>query len=465
MIIPSLVLVSAMQFADPQSGAKIEDLSSVSWRETPVATSPVTPTAPPNPVQQPVLPAIATSPAPQTYLQASGLLTQQTTNAPDPDADGIPQGKMLPQNVSPPPGDVPEPVTSDSTSSTSNSTVTQTRPANMPQTAPFRSNANGYARSSGMSGNAFSTDAFAGSGEKTRMIVENGVARLQRAVTEFDKVSMLSAPVGGIVVRLQTPKYDEKGMLVKRSDGEPVWLDLVKGITLFKGQEIALLDSRYATQQLNAANTKLTVAKKEAVKDIDIRYAREKLKTAQATLQRSLDINARTPNVIPDADIDIQRLQVTEATLQVEKSISDQETRQSEVMIQEAEVSVAATQLDLRRIKAPYGSMVTDVKAQEGDYLREGGEIAKIAQLDKLKVKSNIDGTQLTQEQIAGKRVTIMATNPDGHTEDFDGFVRFASPTFNSMREFQIEIEVTNRQQNGSWVLKDGDFVDVVIHL
>ena len=87
--------------------------------------------------------------------------------------------------------------------------------------------------------------------------------------------------------------------------------------------------------------------------------------------------------------------------------------------------------------------------------------------LDKLKVVASIDGKKVTQEQVDGKRATITVTDaPGGQNDQFEGRVRYAAPTFkDSQRTFEVEIEVDNRLVNGYWLLKEGDYVDVVIHL
>jgi len=163
--------------------------------------------------------------------------------------------------------------------------------------------------------------------------------------------------------------------------------------------------------------------------------------------------------------MEVKRFKVIESQLQMKKAEIDHANQQESVKVQEQEVQVAKTQLDLRKIKSPFNGMVVNVISQVGKALREGDAIAEIAQLDKLKVVTQIDGNRITQEQVDKKRVTVTARTPSGQSDVFDGFVRYAAPSYNDLRQFQVEIEVDNRLVNGHWQLREGDFVDVVIQL
>lgn len=301
------------------------------------------------------------------------------------------------------------------------------------------------------------------SGNTTR--IENNKVFLRRAKVEFDKITPLSTPVSGIILEQQTDKCDVEGKVMLRSDGKPIKIDLQRGVMVFTGQQIAQLDDRYPQKQYTAAVTKLAVAKKEAAQTIAIDYAKAQYDTAYSDWKRSYDIAKRTPGAVTEAELEVKRFKVIESQLQIQKAENDHDNQQESVKIQEDEVEVAKTQLDLRRIKTPFNGMVVNVVSQVGKSLREGDTIAEVAQLDKLKVLANVDGNRITQEQVDKKRVIVTARNPNGQTDDFEGFVRYAAPSFDSQRQFQVEIEVNNRFVNGGWLLKEGDYVDVVIQL
>jgi multidrug efflux pump subunit AcrA (membrane-fusion protein) len=288
---------------------------------------------------------------------------------------------------------------------------------------------------------------------------------MTRGKVEFDKITQLSTPVAGIILEQRTDKCDLQGKVMRNSNGEPIKIDLQRGVMVFTGQQVAQLDDRHAQAQFSVAKTKLAVARKEAEQTIGIQYARAQYDTTYSDWKRSYEIATRTAKAVTDAELEVKAFKVKESQLQMEKAQSDHDNQQESVKVQEQEVEVAQTQLDLRKIKTPFDGMVVSVVSQVGKSLREGDVIAEVAKLDKLKVLAKVDGNRITQEQVDKKRVTVTARNPNGQADEFEGFVRYAAPSFDSNRLFQVEVEVDNRLVNGYWQLMEGDFVDVVIHL
>ena len=459
MIIPTLVLVTAMQFGDPQSGAKIDDLTLSPWRDVPtanmvahksayaspsdvpddfpVASQEISPAV--SPTVPPVMPTAPQTPG--TSLSGAG---GYALGIPDPDRNG---------NVAASPPPMPPQSTS----------ITAPAVSYAP-TAPARST------DAGSQPNVTSTNRYTtlqvGASEYTGPTkIENNKVYI-RGKVDFDKITNLSAPIGGIVLELKTVKCDAFGTVQKGSNGDPIKIDLQRGVLLFTGQQVAQLDDRYPNAQYAVANTKLFVAEKQADQTIAIDYASAQLDTARSDLNRSLDANRRTPGVVPASELEFKMLKVTEAALSLEKARIDHIIEQESVKVQEQEVNVAKTQLDLRKVKTPFNAIVVNVATQVGNYLKEGDPIAQVAQLDKLKIVANVDGKQVTQQQVDGKRVTVKMENPNGRTEEFDGFVRYAAPIFSdNLRNFEVDIEVDNRLVDGYWQLSHGDFVDVAIHL
>jgi multidrug efflux pump subunit AcrA (membrane-fusion protein) len=288
---------------------------------------------------------------------------------------------------------------------------------------------------------------------------------MTRGKVEFDKITPLSTPVAGIILDQRTDKCDSQGKVMRNSNGESIKIDLQRGVMVFTGQQIAQLDDRHAQAQYSVAKTKLAVAEMEAAQTIGIDYAKAQYDTAYSDWKRSYEIAQRTAKAVTEAELEVKRFKVIESQLQMKKAENDHKNQQESVKVQEQEVMVAQTQLDLRKIKTPFDGMVVNVVSQVGKSLREGDVIAEVAKLDKLKVLAKIDGNRIRQEQVDKKRVTITARNPNGQADEFEGFVRYAAPSFDSQRQFQVEIEVDNRLANEYWQLREGDYVDVVIHL
>ena len=446
MIIQTLVLVTAIQFGGPQSGANIDDLTLSPWRDVPAANVVKHTAAYANPseVTQDAMVGLSTPPSiPMTPPPNAGT-GSFALGVRDPDLNE--NGGITPALPAPMQTTQPSPTLQPYTPATPVAAPQTTRPTT--------------------GGTSPSRYASAGAEYSGPTRVENNKIFISRAKVEFDKISRLSAPVGGIVLELKTNKCDVQGNVQKRSDGEPIKTDLERGVLLFTGQQVAQLDDRYPQAQHAVAETKLAVARKEAAQTIGIQYAQAQLDTAMSDYKRSYDISVRTPGAVTVAELELRRFKVTEAQLQLEKAKIDHENQQESVEVQKQEVNVALTQLDLRKVKTPFNAVVVNVLTQVGNYLKEGDPIAEVAKLDKLIVQANVDGNQVTQQQVDGKRVTVKTANPGGRIEEFEGFVRYAAPMFiDNQRNFQVDIEVDNRFIDNHWELSQGDYVDVVIHL
>ena len=435
MIIPTLVLVTAMQFGDPQSGARIDDLSHSPMRDVPAVVMPVSYTTQAD--DSLALPAGTTMPELQTGIPIPPPMTAEPAfngnTGFSPDVTTANRSPDIPYMPVPP------------RDSTSLSTVM---------------------RASTSANDSYQTDSMMAvqSTYYAPTRVENNNV-FTRGKVEFDKITPLSTPVSGIVLDQRTVKCDAQGNVMKGSTGEPIRIDLERGVLVFTGQQLAQLDDRHAQAQFAVANTKLDVAKMEAAQTIGIDYAKAQYDTAYSDWKRSSDIAQRTPAAVTVAELELKWFKVIEARLQMQKAEIDHNNQQESVKVQEQEVQVAKTQLDLRRIKTPFDGMVINVVSQIGKSLREGDVVAEVAKLDKLKVVTLVDGNKITQEQVDKKRVKVTARTPNGQADEFEGFVRYAAPSFNDNRQFQVEIEVDNRLINGYWQLREGDYVDVVIHL
>jgi multidrug efflux pump subunit AcrA (membrane-fusion protein) len=439
MIIPTLVLVTAMQFGDPQSGARIDDLSLSPLRDVPATGMSASPAGqsndfPPGSVTNPLPIPIPTPPT--TYSPEIGVNGDSgvSSNITVPDRTmGNPYMPMPPRE-----GLSTAPSTS------------------------YRPTTTLYGNGNGSNGTGNTSESQGEYRAPTR--IENNKV-MTRGKVEFDKITQLSTPVAGIILEQRTDKCDAHGKVMRNSNGQPIKIDLQRGVMVFAEQQIAQLDDRHAQAQYSVAQTKLAVAKMEAEQTIGIDYAEAQYKTAFSDYKRSYEIAKRTAGAVTAAELEVKEFKVIESQLQMKKAENDHKNQQESVKVQEQEVAVAQTQLDLRKIKTPFNGMVVNVVSQVGRSLREGDVIAEVAQLDKLKVSAQIDGNRITQEQVDKKRVTVTVRKPNGQEDMFEGFVRYAAPMFDFNRQFPVEIEVDNRLVNEYWQLREGDYVDVVIHL
>jgi hypothetical protein len=67
--------------------------------------------------------------------------------------------------------------------------------------------------------------------------------------------------------------------------------------------------------------------------------------------------------------------------------------------------------------------------------------------------------------EIDGRTVSVDVELARGRKEQFDGRVVYVSPEVDSGGQYTVWAEVTNRQDNGRWLLKPGLNATMTIHL
>lgn len=427
MVIPPLVLVAAMQLSGPQDGQAVDAAQIPPWQDIPANVQTLAPS------EIPELPSPEASDA-QPHIvkreQFSDSFTSPSRNL------GTSVG-ALPDVTTP--------------SATLNSGVSP---------PPAQGSYGGYTSP---------LQTRMQSMEDTKLYGETKVfedrIEIMNAIVKEDYAPIVSAPVAGTLMRLQTPQHDASGRMLLDAQGKPVWTNVRRGTVVFKDQLIANLDDRIPQAQKSVAEAKMEAAKREAEKQIEVDYAEATYETYKAIYEISLAANEKVSNAVSYAELKHQHTQCVQSWLQIEKAKYDLGTKEIEVTMQQQEINVAKTQIDLREVKAPISGMVVELTTEAGNFLREGDPLMQIVQLDKLKISGRVQYEKVDQRIVDKKRVTVKAKFPGGRTEQFDGIVRFASPVITGGREFEIEVEVANRMEDGYWLLNPGNFVDLTIHL
>ena len=105
-----------------------------------------------------------------------------------------------------------------------------------------------------------------------------------------------------------------------------------------KNELLAQIDDIIPQMQYNVNYYKLKVAEKQALDDVDVRYAKAGYDVAGAKLQRSLRSVAITPKSVADDTIDEQRLEKEKFRLSIEKADKDLNVAVLQKGVSEAEL-------------------------------------------------------------------------------------------------------------------------------
>lgn len=288
----------------------------------------------------------------------------------------------------------------------------------------------------------------------------------REARVDFEKQVVLSAPYQGRLLRFQAPKRTRDGRDLLGPDGKPVFVEIKAGQIVRAGEIIGVIDDAVDLSRVKAAEASLEVALAEENKQIEVDFARAQYGLAYAEHIKNVEVNEKLPGAIPDIVVMESELKVTQAKKQWEKAKYDlEQLRPREREVKEQELAISQATLKQRQLISPVDGVVQQVIGQEGEWFREGDDILRIIRLEKVLVKADIDAKRLIPRSLYGRMVTVTATEVDGSKKQYEGTVIFASEEQKIDQTFEVHIEVENELEQGFWLLRPGQYVDIVIHL
>ena len=252
----------------------------------------------------------------------------------------------------------------------------------------------------------------------------------------------------------------------KSSDGQPVMIPLREGMQVVKGQVLGKFDDREISWSRKIAECELNVAKAEAEKQIEVKYAADSVRTEQAGLAMLKEANSRHEGAVSQMEVLQAELKVVQALANYElQDYNLKIVKSAEAEAKAARLSMADVLVQLRQIVSPISGTIVKVDKAEGEWLREGDPVLEIVQLGTLQVVCKVDANQYDQNSVADKAVSVVAPLPNGKLEEFSGKVVFADPKIDSGDTFDVYIDVQNRPIGNSWLLQPGRMVVAVIKL
>jgi len=144
---------------------------------------------------------------------------------------------------------------------------------------------------------------------------------------------------------------DEQADVPAQEAGVLVKILVREGQTVAAGDLLAQIDDAIPRAQHDVAANKLAVAKKQALDDVDVRYATAAYEFAKAKLDRSLKANAKNPNTVSDEMVDEQRLEKEKFRLSIEKAKKDQDVAALQVNVSAAEAKAAERRREISRVR------------------------------------------------------------------------------------------------------------------
>lgn len=174
-----------------------------------------------------------------------------------------------------------------------------------------------------------------------------------------------------------------------------------EGDLVESGQRLILLED-------DLARAALAAAEKEALNDVDLRYAEISSDVFRLEHEQAIEVNGRTKGAISVADVRRAKLEFDRSLLQIEQA----RHKQSIAVLKRDE---AAAHLNTFYVVAPFSGTVNKVLKHKGEAVRQGEAVLELVNTRRLRVEGFLDvadrrfvvpGTSVTVEPEvhAGKR-------------------------------------------------------------
>jgi len=241
-----------------------------------------------------------------------------------------------------------------------------------------------------------------------------------------------------------------------QEDGVLVDLETERGKYVNEGDLVGQIDDTQPKMQQEVALRQYNVAKVEADDDINILYAQAASAVAKTAHKKALEANRSVAEVITQMEIERLKLDAHRAELQIRKSRLDQKIAEETVKVRTTEYHAAGTNIERRKIKSPLNGQIEDIHYHKGEFVKAGEPVMRIVGLEELRVEGFVNARDWDPSEIVGRDVTVTVDLARGRQAQFTGKITFVGATYQAGGDYRISADVTNRQENGQWLLRPG---------
>jgi len=280
----------------------------------------------------------------------------------------------------------------------------------------------------------------------------------------------------GVAAQEYSPTSDPvlTGCLVKLEDdvklpakeaGVLVYLNVKEGDEVKDGQPLAQVDDEEAQAKKKVADYALTSAIERYKDDVDIRYSQKAADTAKADYDKVLETNKIQEKAITETEVRQAKLNWEKMVLSIEKSQRDRELAKYDAYTKKAELSAAELAIKRCTVDAPFDGEVVTIYRDQDEWVNPGDPILRIVGLDTMQVEGAIPQSEFDPHEIRGCEVTVDVELARGRKEQAQGHISYVSSIVRMDGKYLVRADVTNRQDHGRWLLRDGMTAVMTIHL
>lgn len=278
--------------------------------------------------------------------------------------------------------------------------------------------------------------------------------------------SVSVSPSGGeAVLRGCIVKLIDQILVSVQEPGLITALEIREGMMVEADTLVGRVGDSQARMAKLVAEAELKIAQDKATNDIEVRYAESAAKVAEFEYRAAIQANERAPASISQVKMQELALAYEKAQRQIEQAQHNMEIYKEEAAAQRVKVDAAEDDVKRRQISSPIAGEVVEVPVHIGAYVKPGDVVFQVVRLDQLAVEGFLSSADYAPSDVVGKPVVVEAVLAHGRRQQFVGKIVFAHPEIDARRQFRIKAEVTNVAENGHYLLRPGQEVDMAVRL
>jgi multidrug efflux pump subunit AcrA (membrane-fusion protein) len=242
-------------------------------------------------------------------------------------------------------------------------------------------------------------------------------------------------------------------------------LDVKEGSQVRRGQVIGKIDDREINTQMEAAKYAYGAAVKKYEDDVDIRYSDAAAAAAKADYEVMQGANSVVDRAITDVEMRAAKLNWDKMVLAAEKARKERTLAGYDAQVKRAEFQTAKLASERRTIVAPFDGVVEELARKQDEWVNPGDMILRMFRMDTMQVEGAVDQTKYDPHEIQNCEVTVEVKMARDRTETFRGRITKVSSLVRGDQMYNVRAEIENRQEHGSWMLRDGLPATMTIHL
>ncbi|MEO1524189.1 MAG: HlyD family efflux transporter periplasmic adaptor subunit [Planctomycetota bacterium] len=263
---------------------------------------------------------------------------------------------------------------------------------------------------------------------------------------------------GGILIEGCMVRYINKTQVPAELQGKLTELNVEEGMTIKKGDAIAIIDDRQSQLVLKQKLAEEAEAKIAAENDINRRDAVNSEKIAVTEAQTYIELHEK--GAAPYLEMKKKQLEAERASLRIELADQNEQTAMAVYLQKQYGVQLAKMDIEMRTIRSDFDAFVEKRVANLGEWVQPGSPIVELVQMDRLRVQGFIDALNYGRQVYKGAPVVIEVTvgqdASGAKTRVFQGVIEYVSTELDLKKRHRVWVSIPNEQVGDDWLIKPG---------